>query len=74
MPSTIVQKMTGAISILIRPTNAVPSHLRLVGELGEEEADGDAGQDRDDHGDVEPVGAVPPARRRRFAALRCLRP
>src|SRR3954465_13908848 len=34
MPRTIVQKMTGAMSILIRPTNAVPRNLRLVANSG----------------------------------------
>src|SRR3712207_3908284 len=34
MPSTMVQKMTGAISILIRPTNAVPSHLSDTANSG----------------------------------------
>ncbi len=34
MPSTIVQKMTGAMSILISATNAVPSHFRLVANSG----------------------------------------
>src|SRR5215217_1981552 len=34
MPSTIVQKMTGPMSILIRPTNAVPSHFREVANSG----------------------------------------
>ena len=34
MPSTMVQKMTGAISIRIRPTNAVPSHLRPTAKSG----------------------------------------
>jgi hypothetical protein len=34
MPSTIVQKMTGAMSILIRPTNAVPSHSSETANSG----------------------------------------
>ena len=34
MPRTIVQKMTGAMSIRIRPTNAVPSHFRLTAKSG----------------------------------------
>ena len=34
MPSTIVQKMTGAMSILISATNAVPSHLRPTANSG----------------------------------------
>src|SRR3712207_7684730 len=33
MPSTIVQKMTGAISILISPTNAVPRSEEHTSEL-----------------------------------------
>ena len=34
MPSTIVPKMTGPISILISPTKAVPSHFRLTANSG----------------------------------------
>jgi hypothetical protein len=34
MPSTMVQKMTGAMSILIRPTKAVPSHFRPTAKSG----------------------------------------
>jgi hypothetical protein len=34
MPSTIVQKMTGAISIRISATKAVPSHFRLTAKSG----------------------------------------
>src|SRR4051794_23969668 len=34
MPSTMVQKMTGAMSILITPTNAVPSHFRFAANSG----------------------------------------
>jgi hypothetical protein len=34
MPSTIVQKMTGAMSIRIRATKAVPSHLSPTANSG----------------------------------------
>src|SRR5919112_3275210 len=34
MPSTMVQKMTGAMSILISPTNAVPSHFSETANSG----------------------------------------
>jgi len=34
IPSTIVQKMTGEMSIRISPTNAVPSHLRCTAKSG----------------------------------------
>ena len=34
MPSTMVQKMTGAMSIRINATNAVPSHLRPTAKSG----------------------------------------
>ena len=51
--------MTGWIIILISATKASPIHFRPLGELGEEEADGDAQDDGDDDGDVEVVRAVP---------------
>ena len=57
MPSTIVQKMIGPIIILIRATNAVPMTASPVGVLAEDEADGRAGDHRDDDGDVQIVGA-----------------
>ena len=37
-------------------------HADALADLGREQADGDAGQHRDDDGDVEPVGAVAAAR------------
>ena len=58
MPSTIVQKMTGEIIIRIRSTNAGAERLERLAGLRGDQADADAEGDRDDHGDVEPVGAV----------------
>ena len=67
MPSTIVQKMTGAIIILIRATNIVPSTPTLLPTSGARMPTADADEHRDDDRDVEPVGAVPAAGRiRRF--------
>ena len=58
MPSTIVQKMTGLIIILIRFTKPVPSGFSSIAKSGNDEADHDAEQHGDDDGDVEEVGAV----------------
>ena len=72
MPSTIVQKITGAIIILISATNIVPSTPTLLPTSGASEADRDARQHRDDDGDVEPVRAVAAARRIRRLGYRGL--
>ena len=57
-PSTIVQKMTGWIIILIRATKPVPSGFSSDGEVGRDEADEDAERHGDDDRDVEVVGPV----------------
>ena len=58
MPSTIVQKITGEIIILIRVMKPVPSGLSGLAELGRDQADDHAGHDGGDHGQIEVVGAV----------------
>ena len=58
-PSTMVQKMTGWIIILISATNAWPSGLSSTAKVGATQPDGDAGADGADDGEVEVVGAVP---------------
>ena len=69
-PSTIVQKMIGAIIILISSTNASPMGFRPDGELGGGEPDGDAGEHGDDHRDVEVVRGVDPPPGLRARGLR----
>ena len=58
MPSTIVQKMTGLIIILIRLTNSVPRIAERGPDIGRHQAHDHACDDRHDHRDVEPVCSV----------------
>ena len=72
MPSTIVQKITGAIIILIKRDEHRAENADALADLGGEQADRDADQHRGDHGDVEPVRAVLAARRIRRLGYRRL--
>ena len=57
-PMTSVQKMTGWIIILISATKVVPIHLSPTAKSGRTRPVIDAEDHRDDHRDVEVVGAV----------------
>ena len=57
-PSTIVQKMTGWIIILIRATKPVPSGLSSTAKSGATRPTAMPSDHGDDHGEVEVVGAV----------------
>ena len=58
-PTTIVQKMIGAIIILMSATKAVPIGFRRDADVGPDQADRRAEHDRDDHRDVQPGVLVP---------------
>ncbi len=58
-PTTIVQKMIGAIIILMSATNPVPIGLSATPTSGQMQADRRAEHDRDDHRYVEPGVLVP---------------
>ena len=58
-PTTIVQKMIGAIIILMRATKPLPIGSSATPTSGQMQADGRAEHDRDDHRDVEPGVLVP---------------
>ncbi len=61
MPCTTVQKITGAIIILISAMKPSPSGFKLLAEIGIEIADQHAERDRDQDLDVEDLvpGLVP---------------
>ena len=60
MPSTMVQKITGPIIILMSLTKPSPDWFQGFGELGEQQPDDGARNHGDNDGHVQVVGLVEP--------------